>query len=596
MDALCAQCNLIKGGKLIMLPDEKENQFLKALEERSYQRSFYLAASTILVHGKKKFMLLVTPGGGKSAATYLGQMGIPPSVADAFCWVAPRVNLRDAGERIPQFLSDLCNQFGWSKPEYRAADNVPDPRRGARGYITTIQSICADPGMHIAEFRRSRYALILDELQFLMDEGRWQQTLQPLVDLAEVIIVMSGTMFRGDHQPVALVPYTNGKEVLDTKHPDWITIEYTRADAIREGAILPLEFVRHDVSGQYIDSKGNTRDFAQFGDGLGTTRAEARKDMRDQVRVAVKGDAANMIITDAMDRWTTARRDHPDCQCIVVVESQSSARKHAALIRKRYPGIAVGLAISDEAKDAQDAIKEYCAGRLDVLVTVGMAYVGMDAVRASHMALCCIIRSRPYIEQAVARLVRPWGKQQRGVVVTFHDPLMLDVTKRIEEEQAEAVWKPSPGPGGGGGGPGDEPMHIRTQTTDVHSHELSRVQLTPEMTKFFTATAAKYGISLTPIQMHDFINDALGIDSTPMQGGRPAPIIGRSEMEKRFRDTIETKARAFDYQQGWELGATNKAIWKRFKKDRIRMSVEELAQVLQWLNAFIAANGGEEAA
>ena len=49
----------------------------------------------------------------------------------------------------------------------RAADNEPDPSRGLAGCVTTYQAIAAAPELHLAETRRRRTLLVVDELHHL---------------------------------------------------------------------------------------------------------------------------------------------------------------------------------------------------------------------------------------------------------------------------------------------------------------------------------------------------------------------------------------------------------------------------------------------
>jgi hypothetical protein len=163
---------------------------------------------------------------------------------------------------------------------------------------------------------------------------------------------------------------------------------------------------------------------------------------------------------------------------------------------------------------------------------------------------------------------------------------MLDVTRRIEEEQNEAVQRPGDGNGGGGGNGGDDPIHISSETTDVHAHDLNRVQLSSELTQHYSTIAAKHGLPFTPGQMHDFLNEALDVEAAPLQAGKTAPIVGRKEMEEKYSQEIERRARTIDNQRGWSFGTTNGHILRQFKKPRPRMKTEELAQVLAWLNIF----------
>ncbi len=49
----------------------------------------------------------------------------------------------------------------------RAADNEPDPSRGLAGYVTTYQAVTAAPKLHLAEIRRHRTLLVVDEVHHL---------------------------------------------------------------------------------------------------------------------------------------------------------------------------------------------------------------------------------------------------------------------------------------------------------------------------------------------------------------------------------------------------------------------------------------------
>jgi hypothetical protein len=67
MQALCARCNLTKGGKFVQF----DSDFITAL--RPFQQRFLLACTTMLSHGKRKIMALVTTGGGSSMSTACGR-------------------------------------------------------------------------------------------------------------------------------------------------------------------------------------------------------------------------------------------------------------------------------------------------------------------------------------------------------------------------------------------------------------------------------------------------------------------------------------------------------------------------------------------
>lgn len=566
------------------------------LEARSFQREFFEVCLRFGEPGTRtRIMALVTPGGGKQTLPYLAQTAIAERIANGFCWLTPRSSLRAQGEIIPKFLAGLLDTYGVEHPSYRAADNVADPCRGARGYITTYQSIIADPDMHLEEFKRKRYALFLDEEQFVSTDKVWIRAIRPLVERAAVLVIMSGGLYRGDGRPCAFVPYTPDGNI-DLVHPDWITIQYSRTQALnaKPQAILPVEFHRHDAKVEYLDRDGNEKKFDKFG-------SDDEAEIRDQIRAAVTGDAATAAIIEMLDCWKQARRQHPDCQAIIVVESQPNATKRRDWMRRNYPHLRVGLAITDEP-NADAVIRDFCRSRYDILITVGKAYIGMDAPAASHMALCCVYRTRAYIEQAIARVVRRHGKQTRALVVTFNDPLMLEVTKRIEEEQQESLLdRDDNDPDGASSSPSSSSspgagiFHISSELTDLHAHELGKSELTSELSAHYVNLAKQFDLPITPIEMHDFAEALCGMPPIPTRKA-PAPIIGRREHEERLKASIEPRSRALDARRGWPWGTTNGLIMRRFGKARELMSTEELIKVAMFLTALENENDGSATA
>ena len=130
---------------------------------------------------------------------------------------------------------------------------------------------------------------------------------------------------------------------------------------------------------------------------------------------------------------------------LVVAPDQAVARSYMDILRgwlsPKNATAGVALAISDE----RDAVERIARFRLrpdpSVLVTVGMAYEGMDAPEISHVACLTQIRSVPWLEQMVARATRfdPRGgayEDQRAVVYHPDDPLFRMFRRAIEVEQS----------------------------------------------------------------------------------------------------------------------------------------------------------------
>ena len=109
----------------------------------------------------------------------------------------------------------------------------------------------------------------------------------------------------------------------------------------------------------------------------------------------------------------------------------------------------VRLATSDE-RDAHETLAAYrLRSEPSALVTVAMAYEGLDAPEVAVVAALTHIRSRPWLEQMVARATRvdphagPY-EGQRALVFHPDDPFFAKFRWRMEQEQGTRARGPRP--------------------------------------------------------------------------------------------------------------------------------------------------------
>ena len=128
---------------------------------------------------------------------------------------------------------------------------------------------------------------------------------------------------------------------------------------------------------------------------------------------------------------------------LIVAPDQANARRYAALLRGWVPKdqtATVQLATADEP-DAHGTLARFrLCPEPGVLVTVAMAYEGLDAPEVAVAAALTHIRSRAWLEQMVARATRvdphagPYG-EERALVFHPDDPLFARFRHSIETEQ-----------------------------------------------------------------------------------------------------------------------------------------------------------------
>lgn len=449
----------------------------------------------------------ITPGGGKSLLPVISAARlIRAGVVDRVCWVVPRDSLRLQAEEAfadPGWREELGHGIS-----IRAAENAPDLCRGLGGYVTTYQAIAAAPELHLAEFRRHRYLVAIDELHHLpavndmdplspaSDETAWSRAIVPLLECARVRLLMSGTLERADGRAILWLPYraqdrTAGKRKfrrIDFNSPGWAVVGYSRRQALAERAIIPVTFGAMDGEAEWRPRNRSSAPVPQ-----GPVPISAEPDLaRYALYTALRTEFADAMLREAFDacRAHRARRRlelglPPGTngrglgKMLVVASDQEVARRYVERIASWMPRAEAGRSVRLAVSDARDAHECIAAFRLRhdpaVLVTVAMAYEGLDCPEVTHVTCLTHIRSRPWLEQMIARATRvdPAGgpyEQQAATVYHPDDILFRRFRHSIETEQGTRaalrsgkqrdLFDPDDeGDGERGWGLGIEPLH-----------------------------------------------------------------------------------------------------------------------------------------
>ncbi|WP_442918988.1 DEAD/DEAH box helicase [Methylobacterium sp. WSM2598] len=413
----------------------------------------------------------VTPGGGKSLLPVIAAARlIAAGTVRRVVWVVPRDSLRLQAEEAfadPAWRAALGHALS-----VRAADNTPDPARGLSGYVTTYQAVAAAPSLHLAEMRRSDTLLVIDEVHHLpalggeVPEGEaaaWSRALLPLFQHARLRLLLSGTLERADGRRILWLPYRDGEAgrapVPDTAAPGWAVIGYSRAQALAERAVLPVQFGALDGEASWLEG-GRADGQARVGPHR-LSGSAPRATTRPALFTALRTGFARALLHEAFlatRRLRAARRAARGLgpgeaarglgKLLVVAPDQASAQSYLAMLRGWMPAGQAArdarIAVSSEP-EAHAALASFrLAPEPAALVTVAMAYEGLDAPEVAVVAALTHIRSRPWLEQMIARATRvdpqagPYGEQH---AVVFHpdDPLFARFRARIEAEQGAAA-------------------------------------------------------------------------------------------------------------------------------------------------------------
>lgn len=401
---------------------------------RSHQRkALEIAAS--FASGERSFesnkiiTAHVTPGGGKTGLSqlYAGAL-LASGLIERVVILTPRRSL--ASQTIESWRS---GKFGAQKRLINVTGKVLSDGYHLEefGCVTTYQAAGAgDVSGQLASYASGKRTLaILDEPHHMSSSGSgeasaWLNAVMPIINASSHCLSMSGTLYRHDGQRIPLISYGSAGDVQ-------ADIVYSRRQALEEHAVLPIEVTR--IPADVIYGRGGREFSVSLSEASGAERGPA---LRTALELASYRDEK---ILDFLREYVSYTKSKFDSSAIVVVHSQKAAR-HVALLIERVLGLDVALAISDE-DSSSGAITAFRKGLgPKVLVTVGMAYEGLDSPHSTHIALFTATRSEPWCQQAIARVTRynpdfgPWS-DQRAYVTAPDDSAMRDILDNLLAEE-----------------------------------------------------------------------------------------------------------------------------------------------------------------
>ncbi|RYG68519.1 hypothetical protein EON80_11510 [bacterium] len=500
----------------------------------------------------------ITPGGGKSMLPVIAATTLIPAIADKVAWVVPRRSLQEQAEA--EFATGRSRDLLNNRHLIRKTTGEPDPTRGLSGFCTTYQAIGANNSFLRDDFDQNRYVLILDEPHHVEEGGAWEKALEPLVKRAALTVFMSGTLERGNRKKIAFLPYgesMNGEIVDLSGRTGAAAIQYPRGHALFDKAILPIHFELMDGTAQWIGRDGKT---------YGTRLSQAGKDTAEAIYTALKTEFAVHLLDECTNHWLEYRTTHERSKMLAVVANIEDAKKYVDHLKRR--GVKAAIATSDNSALATKNINRFkeigTRNAIGCLVTVAMAYEGLDVPPVTHIACLTHIRSKPWIEQMIARATRfdgpagPWEEQMAFIYVP-DDRLMCSIIGRMQDEQIVA---------------------IKARMEEDEAEEMA-ARMIPDPADRRT---------ITPVGSGALTRRWSRVGSAPKsETASEAPADRRtpSQHEAELREQIQDYCKNVDalfFSRQW--GETNKRVVKTFGQSRLHMPLDKLQKVMVWLEEY----------
>jgi superfamily II DNA or RNA helicase len=367
-------------------------------------------------HSRKDFLLVATPGAGKTLAACQAMRGAGQIVV-----VCPTTALRsqwaDAADRVGLHLD----------PRWRNADGAW--RGDVDGVVVTYQQVASAPDLFAHHLARPTF-VVLDEIHHAGESASWGTALRAAFDAAAHRLALSGTPFRSDARAIPFVRYDEERRCA----PDFV---YGYADAVRDDVCRPLAFRLLDATLRWRVDAQET--IAAFADELDATD-DARR-----LRTAIDPSTPLLpqMLRDADALLVKARAVIPDAAGLVLCDDRAHARATATLLRT-IAGEKPVVVVSDEPQ-AHTRIDRFARGGADAprwLVAVNMVSEGVDVPRLVVAAYATVKRTDLFFRQAVGRVVRRRREDPGDLVATVFlpaDPTLTGCAERVEVELRQQV-------------------------------------------------------------------------------------------------------------------------------------------------------------
>lgn len=300
------------------------------------------------------------------------------------------------------------------------------------GFAVTYAGLAVDPNAFHVRIASRRTMVILDEVHHAGDAMAWGDAVDEACDPAVRRLLLTGTPFRSDDNPIPFVRYSRADNGTMISEADY---SYGYGPALRDGVVRPVLFMAYSGEMQWRTRAGDEV-AARLGQPLD------RDATAQALRTALDPEGAwiREVLTSAHRRLVEVRRDVPDAGGMVIASSQDSARAYGRLLAE-LTGEDPVVVLSDES-GASARIAEFSAGMSPWMVAVRMVSEGVDVPRLSVGVYATTTATPLYFAQAVGRFVRARRKGETASIFVPSVPRLLSLASDLETERDHVIGRP----------------------------------------------------------------------------------------------------------------------------------------------------------
>jgi superfamily II DNA or RNA helicase len=508
--------------------------------------------------GKKNFLCEGTPGAGKTrfAAREIHSF--------LFLHDAQRVVISVPTENLKRQWAAAAHMFGIElDPNFDTSQGMESNE--FHGIVVTYAQIGNNPAVFANACKIKKTIYVGDEIHHCGESKTWGEGILLGFEQAVFQLLLSGTPFRQDQNPIPFVEYDeNGVSKADYR--------YSYEQAVIDKVCRMVYFPAYNGLMQWrVDDK----EFKHtFDDMLKTARSSERL----KTALDPGGDFIKHILRDADNKLDEIREkeQHTDAGGLITAIDQDHARDIRNVL-VRITGEEPMIVISDD-KAASKSYISYREGSSKWLISVKMVSEGSDIPRLRVGVYLTNVKTELYFRQFVGRFVRMLQhlEAQDAFVFIPKDPDILNFAAQIEVEREHALKNCEKG---NGGSDGEEFKEGAGNGKPVKNFEAiaSEVTETTQLEMAFSDNVARMfnlpGMMAKKITLNTNIQTSI----------QELPLF---EQKKILRDEISELAKLYAKKKAnghvdWEIG--HKDWIKQGGKKIDDETVYQLRKRIEWL-------------
>ena len=369
-------------------------------------------------HPQKDFLAVATPGAGKTSfALTVASNLLAKRIVDRVIIVAPTEHLKtqwaEAADRVGIAIDP---QFGVRQG--KAAKDF-------QGIALTYAGVAANPLALRIRVEGFKTLVILDEVHHAGDALSWGESVREAFDPATRRLMLTGTPFRSDTNPIPFVRY---EPTGDGGLRSVADFTYGYAQALADTIVRPVLFMAYSGEMQWRTSAGDEVNARLGGPMTKDLAAQALRTALDP-----NGSWVSAVLQAADTRLTEVRAHMPDAGGLVIATDQTSARAYADLLKTITKQTPV-LVLSDDAGSGKK-ITKFAEGNQRWMVAVRMVSEGVDVPRLAVGVYATTTSTPLFFAQAVGRFVRARARGETASVFVPSVPLLLSYAAEMERER-----------------------------------------------------------------------------------------------------------------------------------------------------------------